>query len=309
MELPGCTEGCKRQPWPGYPLEPTGIRATRLIDEIRKFYRASGRPRRLAALGFALPAASTVLLAWLVFAFPWSPLALNKAQSQLSDGQTSSAMHTLASISRLNPFPSIRARALYQSAVVRTTLVDDPQGAVQDLDHLLDTVSTATELRTEALLLKAALLRDHAERHGVAAGIFEALARRHPGDPRRAEWLMSAALCRENNGQITRALLDRALVAVSQDPLAASAYFEMGRTWLLQDRPAKAYDCFQKAMNANPSTGIRNLTRRGMAAALEHLGWQGVVVAQLDDSESEQDESTRLARDRLLQRSRSHSAR
>lgn len=229
---------------------------------------------------------------------PTSPLALDRAEQSLANGQVERALLTCERTARWAPLPSWRAQARYRAATIRARSMDQPAQAVRELRALLD--DGQADARTEALALQ--LLAQSLEARGryrQAAERYEQLARIAP---QPASWLQAAALAWERAGRSDRALLRHAEAPLRDPGLTIEASLAMGRIALGRGRTDKAYAAYAGALQAAPSQEQARLARLGMAMALDAMGRFEQALAELDEADPDSDRAIGIARERVQRR-------
>ncbi len=233
---------------------------------------------------------------------PWSPWALDRTDSLVASGHSQSALVWCDWVGRLSPWVRTRDEARYRSALLRTSLLGDHQGAVGTLRALLRREDLPSAERKRALILLADLLRSRIEAPKRAARRFHQLAALVAGTPEEASWLLEEARALEGAGQTAKAQHLRSQVAERGGPQAIEAQLDLGRVRLGQGNPARAYNDYQAALELAVEPGQRRLARLGMAMALDELGQTSLAVAELDEAAPAGDAAIDITRQRVLRR-------
>ncbi len=249
----------------------------------------------LAVLALGMVLACALLTAGLG---PTTPLALDRAERSLAQGDVYGALATCEQTAHWAPLPSWRAQARYRAATLRAHHLDQPAQAVRELRTLLHHGGADPQLEALALQLLAESLEIRGK-HRQVAEAYERLARI---SPRPALWLQAAALAWERTGRPDRALLRHAGAAAHDPQLAAQALLAMGRISLGVGRSDKAYAFYAAALQRDPSHEQARLARLGMAMALDAMGRFEQALAELDEASPERDRAIGIARDRVLRR-------
>ncbi|MFH1464864.1 MAG: hypothetical protein ABIO70_10810 [Pseudomonadota bacterium] len=250
-------------------------------------------PRRVLVAGLV---AATVLFG--VGLGPLSPLALDRADRALAQGHTEASLRTCRRIARFSPFPGLRDEARYRAALLLASQGGERGEALVLLRDLLRDAPHDAALRGDALALLASVLEGLGQEER-AARRYEQRAALGP-DP--APWLLSAASAWERGGNERLALLRLARVATSGAPEAARARLAMGRIFLGEGEPARAYAHYTAALALQPGPDEARLARLGKALALDALGQAEQAVAELDGADPANDPAIGITRERVARR-------
>jgi len=250
-------------------------------------------PRRVLAAGLV---AAALLVG--VGIGPWSPLALDRVDRALTQGQPEAALRVCQRIARFSPFPGRRDEARYRAALILASRDGRAGEALVLLRGLLRDGPRGETLQGETLALTARVLE--------SAGQLERAARRYEEraalGPESGPWLLSAASAWERAGRERKALLILGHVAATGGPEKARAELAMGRIFLGTGDPAGAYAHYSAVLALGPGPDELRLARLGQALALDALGQAEQAVAALDEADPDHDPAIGITRERVARR-------
>jgi len=260
--------------------------------------RARLGPRGLAALGLALALPALFGLG------PWSPFALDRVRARLAAGDAEGAAAVCGRVSRVGLTATLRRRARYERALLEATSLGRPREALATLGDLLERLPPGDPLEADALALLAETLPRATERQDLAAEAWEEAALRAADPARRDELLLAAADAWEAAGDQRRARLARGRVAAGRGAAAVRAWLAIGRTWLGDGQPERAYEAYRRGLDDAASDADARLARLGMALALDEMGSADEAAAELEMAQEEDgaDPALEVTRERVLRR-------
>ncbi len=267
---------------------------TRLLAALRSRLGLRG----LAALGLAIALPVTVGFS------PWSPFALDRAHARLAAGDEEGAARVCGRVARFGATGWIRRRARYELALLQATHLDRPREALATLGDLMEDLGPGDPLEADALSLLAEVLPRATERQDLAAQSWEAAARRTTDPARRDDLLLAAANAWESAGDARQARLTRGRVATAGGEAAAQGWLAIGRTWLGDGKPERAYEAYRHGLEAARTDADTRLARLGMALALDEMGSADEAAAELEMAQEEdgRDPALEVTRERVLRR-------
>lgn len=242
-----------------------------------------GVSRRHVALASALLAALAVAL----FAAPFSPAALGRADAALGDGDAELAAARYDAVASWSFRNATREEALYRAALVYAVDLHDLKSARARLDRLAAMPLPAVRKAEVEEQLGHVRLADG--RPGAAARAFLYAYEAVPQAPQAADRLAAAARAREAAGDDAGAdalwqRLGDAIPAARADALIAR-----GELALAKGDTKKALARFEAVSDAEPSGPQRSAARLGVSTCLEHLGDFEGALAEIDASDLPQD--------------------
>jgi len=266
-------------------------------------HRHAPGKRRFAPTGSSLLASALLLLGLLVtgLAGPWSPFALDRVDLALAQGDVTGAVSGCDRVARLGLLPRLRARALYRSALLRTTELQQHERAVGDLKLLLRSRGADPALRERAKLLLAEILAGPVAQPSRAARHYQRLAHAAVSAEEAAGYWLTAARAWEQAGDAQRASLCYAFVATNNGARAPEGWLALGRIRLGQGQLAPAYDHYSRALQQAGSPEERRLARLGLALALDAMGRVDQALAELDEA-GQDDQPLHITRERVRRR-------
>ncbi|MBN1335984.1 MAG: tetratricopeptide repeat protein [Deltaproteobacteria bacterium] len=235
---------------------------------------------------------------------PWSPFALDRVHSRLAAGDVRGAAEVCERVTRFGSTPGIRRRARYELALLQATNLGRPQEALDTLHSLLGHLPPGHPLESDALKLLAETLPRATDRQDLAAQSWEMAARRVADPDRRDPLLLAAANAWEDAGEASRARLVRGRVATGGGTAEARAWLAIGRTWLGDGQPARAYEAYRQGLDRSASDADARMARLGMALALDELGSADEAAAELEVAQQEEglDAALEVTRKRVMRR-------
>jgi tetratricopeptide (TPR) repeat protein len=235
---------------------------------------------------------------------PWSPFALDRVHARLAAGDVAGAATACEGVARLGLTPGIRRRARYEQALLQATTLDRPQEALAGLSDLVGRLPPGDPLEADALALLAEVLPRATERQDLAAESWEAAAQRATDPARRDDLMLAAADAWELAGDTRRARLGRGRVAAAGTPASAQAWLAIGRTWLGDGQPQRAYEAYRRALEHAATDADARLARLGLALALDEMGSADEAAAELEVAQEEDgsDPALEVTRERVLRR-------
>ena len=232
---------------------------------------------------------------------PGSPLALDRADAAMAQDEPDKALQIYAAAERWGWTQTIREHAMFRSALVEATAMDDADAAATALEDFVG-VGQSDAMLADAYALLGGVYASSGTDAARAADAFEAAARRAPEDARVASWYAAAASSRELAGDPVGALRDLGHLVSLGGLSGVDGWVGIGRIRFELGDLAGAYDAYQNGLLERPDPNRGQIVRLGMAHALERLGEADAAVAELDEFVGVEDPAFEAARGRMLAR-------